>query len=183
MKKLYFILLILILLLSGCAEKTIKYTDIGDVNYDKLISSKNKFIGDASSDMKILSYLPGKEFLSGMEIEDKRLIVNYGIEKNQKLTEDDLYSFWNNERIKKIFMYNSSMLFSLIDNVEGVTLQLNTNPKLSLDIDKNKISSFYSDIADEKDLTKFNKSLLEQIDSERKIEEFYDNNKINIYAF
>jgi hypothetical protein len=183
MKKLYFILLILILLLSGCTEKAIKYTDIGDVNYDKLISSRNKFIGDASSDMKILSYLPGKEFLSGIERKDKRLIVNYGVEKNQGLTEDDLYSFWNKERIKKIFMYNSSMLFSLIDNVEGVTLQLNTNPKLSLEIDKSKISSYFSDITDSKDLTEFNKNLLEQIDSEKRIEEFYDNNKIIIYAF
>lgn len=183
MKKFYFMLLIVILLLSGCAEETKKYTDIQDVNYTKLISSRNKYIGDASSDMKILRYLPGKEFLSGIEIEDKRLIVNYGIEKNQKLTEDDLYGFWNNERTKKIFMYNSSMLFSLIDNIEGVTLRLNTKPKLSLNIDKNEIYSFYKGVSDEKDINKFKEILLEQIDSESKIEEFYDNNKINIYAF
>jgi len=183
MKKIYFMLLIVILLLSGCTKETKKYTDIKDVNYTKLISSRNKYIGDASSDMKILSCLPGKEFLSGIEIEDKRLIVNYGIEKNQKLTEDDLYGFWNNERTKKIFMYNSSMLFSLIDNIEGVTLRLNMNPKLSLNIDKNEINSFYKGVSDDKDLKKFNESLLEQIDSESRIEEFYGNNKISIYAF
>lgn len=183
MKKFYFILLIIILLISGCGDKTRKYTDIKDVNYAELITSRNKYIGDASSDVKILNYLPGREFLSGIEIKNKRLIVNYGIEKNTKLTEDDLYSFWNEDRIKKIFMYNSSMLLSLIDNVESVTLMLNMNPKLSLDIDKGDISSLYKETSDEKDLDKFNKSLLDQISSEKKIKEFYNNNKINIYAF
>jgi len=183
MKKFYFMLLIVILLLSGCGDKTKKYTDIRDVNYTKLISSRNKYIGDASSDMKILNYLPGREFLSGIEIKNKRLIVNYGIEKNTKLTEDDLHSFWSEDRIKKIFMYNTSMLLSLIDNAESVTLQLNMNPKLSLDIDKTEINSFYKETSDENDLGKFNKSLLDQIDSEKKIKEFYNDNKINIYAF
>ncbi|MFA6941329.1 MAG: DUF4825 domain-containing protein [Clostridiaceae bacterium] len=183
MKKVYFILLIVILLLSGCGNNAKKYTDIQDVNYAKLISSRNKYIGDASSDMKILNYLPGREFLSGIEIKNKRLIVNYGIEKNTKLTEDDLHSFWSEDRIKRIFMYNSSMLLSLIDNVNSVTLRLNMDPKLSLDIDKSGISSFYKETFDEKDLNKFNKCLLDQIGSEKKIEEFYSDNKINIYAF
>lgn len=182
MKKICFILLIMILLLPGCSAKADKFTDIKDVNYTELISSRNRYIGDDSSDMKILRCLPGREFLSGIEIKDKRLIVNYGIDKDLKLTEDDLYSFWNEERTKKIFMYNSSMLFSLIDNMDGLTLELNTNPKISLDVDKNEIQNFYKD-SHKKDLNEFNKTLLREIESEGEIKEFYNNNKINIYAF
>ncbi|OLP63447.1 hypothetical protein BACPU_32430 [Bacillus pumilus] len=145
MKKWMYILLLMTVILSACSsqasEKESDIKGIEDISLKQLSKHKNSYIGDNSAIGAILSDLPGNVIREYEIADEKALKVTYGVKENTTYTKEQFDSFWFDEKdtIEKNYLYNALALFILIDNVEQVTLKMNSNDKPSVTFERKKL--------------------------------------------
>ncbi len=138
MKKWMYILLLLTVVLSACSsqatEKKSDIKGIEDISLKQLSKHKNTYLGDNSAVHKILLDLPGGAIREFEIIDGKELDVTYGIKEDANYTEEQFDAYWFDQKdtIEKAYLYNALTLFILVDNVENVTLKMNSNDKQSV---------------------------------------------------
>ncbi|MCY7689965.1 uncharacterized protein DUF4825 [Bacillus altitudinis] len=138
MKKWMYILLLLTVVLSACSsqasEKKSDIKGIADISLKQLSKHKNTYLGDNSAIHEILSDLPGGVTREFEIIDGKALDVKYGVKENDGYTEEQFDAFWFDQKdtIEKTYLYNAIALFILVDNVEQVTLKMNSNDEPSV---------------------------------------------------
>ncbi|PCK23516.1 DUF4825 domain-containing protein [Bacillus pumilus] len=138
MKKWMYILLLLTVILSACSsQSTEKENDIKgieDISLNQLSKHKNTYLGDNSAIHKILSELPGDVIREFEIVDGKALDVTYGVKENAGYTEEQFDAFWFDQKatIEKTYVYNAMALFILVDNVEQVTLKMNSSDEPSV---------------------------------------------------
>ena len=133
-----YILLLMTVILSACSSQTSeKESDIKgieDISLKQLSKHKNSYIGDNGAVGAILSDLPGNVIREYEIVDEKALKVTYGVKENTNDTEEQFDSFWFDKKdtIEKNYLYNGLALFILIDNVEQVTLKMNSKDEPSV---------------------------------------------------
>ncbi|MCM3028718.1 DUF4825 domain-containing protein [Bacillus safensis] len=138
MKKWMYILLLLTVVLSACSsqasEKKSDIKGIADISLKQLSKHKNTYLGDNSAIHEILSDLPGGVIREFEIVDGRALDVTYGVKENDGYTEEQFDAFWFDQKdtIEKTYLYNAIALFILIDNVEQVTLKMNSNDEPSV---------------------------------------------------
>ncbi|MBU5207918.1 DUF4825 domain-containing protein [Bacillus safensis] len=138
MKKWMYVLLLLTVVLSSCSsqatEKKSDIKGIEDIALKQLSNHKNTYLGDNSAVRTILSDLPGGIIREFEIIDGKALNVTYGVKENDSYTEEQFDAFWFDQKdtVEKTYLYNAIALFILIDNVEQVTLKMNSNDEPSV---------------------------------------------------
>ncbi len=169
-------------ILTGCESNESKSVNgIQKINIEKLIQYKDSYVGDNSSVGGILYNLPGNIYVKQFSLQTNTtpygIKVNYGLEQNSNLKEDDFNKFWNSESVRKIFLNNSTTLFILVKNVDKVEFELDTPSKQSFSITRKELEAFYG-----KDLREYSNDISswekEIIDSGEKVEDFFKNNNI-----
>ncbi len=140
-----YILLVLTVILSACSSQAVeKKSDIKgieDTSLKQLTTHKNTYLGDNSAIGAILSDLPGGVIREFDIIAGKALKVTYGIKENSSLTEEQFDAFWFNQKdtIEKTYLYNAMALFILINNVQKVTLQMNSSDEPSVTFNRTQL--------------------------------------------
>ncbi|MCM2991096.1 DUF4825 domain-containing protein [Bacillus safensis] len=138
MKKWMYILLLMTVILSACSsqasEKESDIKGIEDISLKQLSKHKNSYIGDNGAIGAILSDLPGNVIREYEIADEKALKVTYGVKENATYTEEQFDASWFDKKdtIEKNYLYNALALFILIDNVEKVTLKMNSNDEPSV---------------------------------------------------
>lgn len=138
MKKWMYILLLLTVILSACssqaAEKESDIVGIEDISLKQLSKHKNTYLGDNSAIHEILSNLPGGVIREFEIVDGKALKVTYGVKENADYTEKQFDAYWFDQKdtIEKTYLYNAIALFILVDNVEQVTLKMNSSDEPSV---------------------------------------------------
>ncbi|MDM5296760.1 DUF4825 domain-containing protein [Bacillus pumilus] len=133
MKKWMYILLLLTVIVSACSSQAnSKESDIKgieDMSLKQLSKHKNSYLGDNSAIHEILSDLPGGVIREFEIIDSQALKVTYGIKDNADYTKKQFDAFWfdQKETIEKTYLYNALALFILVDNVQTVTLEMNSS--------------------------------------------------------
>lgn len=153
-KKYLFASVIILLFLSGCnAEHTDK----------DIFQYKDSYVGDNSAVGNIINKLPGAQEFSGLELKTKEepygIIVNYGWKKSE-------YQY------KELVIYNTTFLFTLVKNVDWITVK---SEHYEYTVTKEDLQKWYgkdfSKIATEKELKKLIQS---NLSNENKVSEFLD---------
>lgn len=138
MKKWMYILLLLTVILSACSSQATQNESgikrIEDISLKQLSKHKGTYLGDNSAVHQILLDLPGGAIREFEIIDGKALDVTYGIKEDANYTEEQFDAFWFDEKdtIEKTYLYNAIALFILINNVEQVTLKMNSNDEPSV---------------------------------------------------
>ncbi|KWZ68338.1 DUF4825 domain-containing protein [Bacillus altitudinis] len=138
MKKWMYILLLLTVMLSACSSQATQNENaikrIEGISLKQLSKHKGTYLGDNSAVHQILLDLPGGAIREFEIIDGKALDVTYGIKEDANYTEEQFDEFWFDEKdtIEKTYLYNALALFILIDNVEQVTLKMNSNDEPSV---------------------------------------------------
>ncbi|KEP25711.1 DUF4825 domain-containing protein [Bacillus zhangzhouensis] len=149
MKKWMYILLLLTVVLSACSsqatEKESDIKGIEDMSLKQLSKHKNSYIGDNGAIGAILSDLPGNVIREYEIVDEKALKVTYGVKENTTYTEEQFDAFWFNEKdtIEKNYLYNALALFILIDNVQQVTLKMNSNDEPSVTFKRQQLEKMF----------------------------------------
>ncbi|MEJ8553128.1 DUF4825 domain-containing protein [Tepidibacter sp. Z1-5] len=191
MKKIFILVFILILgftLFTACKSNETKSTNkIQEINIEKLIEYKDSYVGDNSAVGGILYNLPGniyvKQFSLQTNTEPYGIKVDYGLQENSNLKEEDFDKYWNSESVENIFLNNATTLFILVKNVDKVEFELDTPNKQSFTITRKELETFYG-----KDLREYSRdtSLWEKevlkgvINSSEKVEEFFKSHNITV---
>ncbi|MEB2359561.1 DUF4825 domain-containing protein [Bacillus pumilus] len=145
MKKWMYILVLLTIVLSGCSSKATEQKSdikgIEDISLKQLSKHKNTYLGDNSAVHKILLDLPGGAIREFEIIDGKALDVTYGIKEDANYTEEQFDAYWFDQKdtIEITYLYNAFALFILVDNVEKVTLKMNSNDKPSVTFQRKQL--------------------------------------------
>lgn len=145
MKKWMYILLLMTVILSACSsqasEKESDIKGIEDISLKQLSKHKNSYIGDNGAIGAILSDLPGNVIREYEIADEKALKVTYGVKENATYSEEQFDASWFDKKdtIEKNYLYNALALFILIDNVEQVTLKMNSNDEPSVTFKRKQI--------------------------------------------
>jgi len=99
--------------------------------YNNIIKYKNKYVGNNSNDGNLINNLPLSEYNYTFEIKDLGLIINYHM--TSWYINDDLY-------LKKSLIYNSVVMFNLIDNLSYIDFNFSGN---SFHVEKDKLKEVY----------------------------------------
>ena len=90
---------------------------------------KGSYIGDNNAVGSILAGLPGSNFRKTIELQTKEqpygLKVNYGLNNENNVSESDYNEYWSDEN--KILLYNATVLFMVIDNLNTIDFYLETS--------------------------------------------------------
>ncbi|MGK9487159.1 DUF4825 domain-containing protein [Bacillus pumilus] len=145
MKKWMYILLLLTVILSACSSQATEQKSdmkgIEDISLKQLSKHKSTYLGNNSAIRDILSELPGGMIREFEIVDGKALDVTYGVKENAGYTEEQFDAYWfdQKETIEKTYLYNALALFILVDNVEQVTLKMNSNDKSSVTFQRKEL--------------------------------------------
>lgn len=136
---------------------------------DNIIKYKNKYVGNNSNDGNLINHLPLSEYGYTFKIDS----INLG------LTVDYHITGWyinENHYLEKCLLYNSVSIFSLIDNVESLTLNFSGE---SYEASRNKVEELYpnyDDIVVNSEVNKdsFNKYVEEKMNDNSFVEEMFN---------
>lgn len=145
------IVFLFILILVGCqsaGEKSqVEETSAFLIDLDRLIKYKDAYVGDNSAVGGILFELPGNIYVKSFALQTGSLPyiieVNYGLNGNSNLQEEDLNKYWTEENIQNIFLNNATSFFILVKNVDEVRFTLETEKKRSFRISRKEMEEFY----------------------------------------
>ncbi|GIQ69225.1 DUF4825 domain-containing protein [Xylanibacillus composti] len=117
----------LILILTACGQsETNGMLDIEDVQVEDLQDGAHPYVGDANKNRELIMRLPGNRNFQGMEISGHHLIVQYGLQEDSAISEEQFRMFWLHEdRLEQLLVHNAAALLLFTGNAEQVTLQLN----------------------------------------------------------
>lgn len=123
--------IVILIGLTGCKNNSIEESnqDIEDTSHirvKKLLKYKDSYVGDNSAVGNILSLLPASAFSEGFSLKtDKKpyeIVVNY--KPNKHLGIKEYNRFWNSKDPNEILEKNAMVFFSLIPNVEIISLNV-----------------------------------------------------------
>ena len=136
MKKFFFLLLIT-LLITGC-NKSVDINTIDEVKIDDLVEYKGTNLGDNSRVGSIISILPGGGSYREFELNNGNAItVVYGVKEGSTITDETFSDYWlNNDTIEKNFLYNALSMFILIENLEEITLKVDSDSYYSVSFER-----------------------------------------------
>jgi hypothetical protein len=154
----YFIsLLSLMILLSGCSLNNDSNTD--------LFQYKNSYVGDNSAVVNIVKQLAHNKELNQISLETKK--EPYGITLEYK----DLVAKNANQEMKETVISNSTFIFVLIKNVDGITFKF---PDQEFTVTIGEVQEWYNKkldgIKNEQDLKKL---IQEHLKSEASVNQFF----------
>lgn len=147
MKQWMYMLLLLTVVLSGCSSQATEQKSdikgIEDISLKQLSKHKNSYIGDNGAIGAILSDLPGNVIREYEIVDEKELKVTYGVKENANDTEEQFDAYWFDQKdtIEKTYLYNAFAFFILVDNVEQVTLKMNSKEEPSVTFKKQKLEN------------------------------------------
>jgi len=174
----------LVLILAGCpniGQKTeVEETGAVVIDLDRLIKYKDAYVGDNSAVGGILFELPGNIYVKSFALQTGSLPyiieVNYGLNGNSNLQEEDLKKYWTEENIQNIFLNNATSFFILVKNVDEVRFTLETDQKRSFRISRKEMEEFYGNdlkgYAQDKEMW-LKEVIQNTINNRERIKEFY----------
>ncbi|MBS4174932.1 DUF4871 domain-containing protein [Bacillus sp. FJAT-49736] len=150
------------------------------VEIEKLIPFRESYVGDNSAVVGILRQLPGKNFLKEVSLSTKQ--EPYGIHAQYSGRTKDFETYWENENGERIFLYNATTLFILVQNVDEVTFDVKTKEGIhSFQATRKELENFYGmklrDLS--KHQTQWENVLKSTFSDKEKITSFYDNQIFN----
>ena len=130
-------------ILTGCSSVLEKEKENP---IDVLVSYAGSLIGDASSVLNIGYILPGGEDVKQVSLKTDEqpygITIEYGIKEEAEKQEEEFENDWTESNTKKAFLYNAIAYFILVDNVDQVTLQADTESSRSLTVTRADIEQF-----------------------------------------
>ena len=165
------------LILTGCSsvlEKEKKNP------IDLLVSYEGTLVGDSSAVVNIGYILPGGEDVKqvALQTEEKpfEITISYGLKEGSEKEQEDFESDWTEANAKKAFLNNAIAYFILVDNVDRVTLQVETESPHELTVNRTEIEQFIGKSVKEyaKDAELWKEEIEEGIiNNSDKVNEFY----------
>ncbi|MED4056571.1 DUF4825 domain-containing protein [Niallia taxi] len=154
LKMYLFASLTILLLLSGCNTK--------ETNKD-IFQYKDSYVGDNSAVGNIVYKLPGAQQLSGIELKTKEepygIILNYGWEKSKN-------------QYKELVIYNTTFLFTLVKNVDWITVK---SERKEYTVTKEDLQKWYGkDFSNIQTAKELRKLVQQNLSNEHKVSEFLD---------
>lgn len=145
------VLLSLLFAIAGCDEEdapeVLTKDPIGEQSETAitgLLQYQGTYLGDSTRVKEILKeQLPAKEFVTSYDITLNRLTITYGLPKDTELTEEDFTAYWTQEVAEEVIFYNSSALFSLVNNLESIEFNIDGYPLPTYLVTKTAIDEFY----------------------------------------
>lgn len=155
-KKFILFITLLVFFILGC-NKVSEIKTITNENIKELQEFKGTLIGNNSAVSSIINSLPGGATYREFEISDNSLKVIYGFKKGSSISEEEFSNYWLNEdTIEKNFFYNTASIFILVNNVDIVTLEVDSEKYYSFTISKSELekelSHSITKYADDKEL-------------------------------
>ena len=123
--KVFFCLILLILVsITGCSQKE-EVTSINNVDVKKLKDHSGTYVGDNSNVVAIIGALPGGETFKEIDLHNKTPKIMYGT-KEGSLSEDEILKYWfdGKDTLEKNFLYNAIYLTILIPNAGGYSFKI-----------------------------------------------------------
>ncbi len=164
-------LIVFLLLAVGCKSKSTvminqKVENTSQINFKKLIESKNSYVGDNNAVGLIVSQLPANIYSHGFELSTNKspyaITINY--EPNQKLGIKNYNEFWSQAKPEEFLEKNAILLFSLISNTEVVTFKVQGIGEESYVYTREEVEQKYGD------------SFKNLLNDENTFKTFFDNN-------
>lgn len=113
---------------------------------DVLVSYAGSLVGDASSVVNIGYILPGGEDVKQVELQTdeqpNEINIVYGLKEESEREEEAFENDWSDMNTKRAFLYNAIAYFALVDNVDQVTFQTETDTPHSLTVTRADIEQF-----------------------------------------
>lgn len=166
----------------------IKYSEISSSEYiESLLEHDNILIGE-SGEIKdlVCDILPGNNSVVTYDITLNRLVIEYGptteLDENGKkpegeendLTEEEFADIWTYDIIKDVIMYNSTVLFDLVDNLTAIQFLVEGYNVPTFTISRENIESFYGfSLNDITAVNEWNNKITAPCLDSLKVEEFY----------
>lgn len=174
----------LVLVITGCQsigpQTEVEETSAVAVDLNRLIKYKDAYVGDNSAVGGILFELSGNLYVQRFALQTGNLPyvieVNYGLNGNSNLQEEDLKKYWTEENIKKIFLNNATSFFILVQNVDEIRFSLETEKKTSFLISRKEMEEFYGNNLKgyAKDIAMWQHEIIQNtINNNERVEEFY----------
>ncbi|KQU23484.1 hypothetical protein ASG61_22895 [Bacillus sp. Leaf75] len=123
--KVFFCLILLILVsITGCSQKE-EVTSINNVDVKKLKDHSGTYVGYNSNVVAIIGALPGGETFKEIDLHNKTPKIMYGT-KEGSLSEDEILKYWfdGKDTLEKNFLYNAIYLTILIPNAGGYSFKI-----------------------------------------------------------
>ncbi|MDR7245144.1 DUF4825 domain-containing protein [Priestia megaterium] len=130
--KMFFCLILLILVgITGCSSKE-EVTSINTVDVKELKEHSGTYVGDNSNVVAIVRALPEGETFKEIDLHNKTPKIIYGT-KGGSLSEDEMLKYWfdGKNTLEKNFLYNAIYLTILVPNAEGYSFRVD-NQKFSV---------------------------------------------------
>ena len=113
---------------------------------DALIAYKDTYVGDATAVSHISYILPAGEHVKTISLQTNEtpyeIAITYGIKEEADVTEETFESDWNENNTKKALLNNAIAFFTLVNNVDVVTLSVETTSPQLLTVTREQIEEF-----------------------------------------
>ena len=167
----------LVSIMTGCSSVLEKEKED---TIDVLVPYAGSLVGDASSVVNIGYILPGGEDVKQVALKTDEqpygITLEYGLKEESEKQEEEFENDWTESNTKKAFLYNAIAYFILVDNVDQVTLQADTESPQSLTVTRADIEQLLGKNLKEyaADTEAWKKEIEEGIiNNSEKVNEFY----------